>query len=221
MRASACCIESLATACRLLRVRLPCHRREQDDDGMTLVTRDVMKRMPITMRNPARSRCNRHEVAGEARELLSSLPSSARPLHAPRNRAGAKLTRERPEGTECAAPAAALRVNLSCLVHPRRCIDSGASLDFSAVVLKYQHMTKRAERTPADDLSRRERQVMDILHRQRESTVAEIMQAMPDPPTYSAVRSILRILGEKKLISPQGRRAALRVLPRPADRKGP
>jgi len=42
---------------------------------------------------------------------------------------------------------------------------------------------------------------MDILHRQRESTVAEIMQAMPDPPTYSAVRSILRILGEKKLIS--------------------
>jgi BlaI family penicillinase repressor len=68
-------------------------------------------------------------------------------------------------------------------------------------VLKYQHMTKRAERTPADDLSRRERQVMDILHRRGESTVAEIMQAMPDPPTYSAVRSILRILGEKKLIA--------------------
>ena len=76
-----------------------------------------------------------------------------------------------------------------------------AALDFWAVVLKYQHMTKRAERTPADDLSRRERQVMDILHRRGESTVAEIMQTMPDPPTYSAVRSILRILGEKKLIS--------------------
>ncbi len=41
---------------------------------------------------------------------------------------------------------------------------------------------------------------MEILHRRGESTVTEIMQALPDPPTYSAVRSILRILGEKQLI---------------------
>lgn len=41
---------------------------------------------------------------------------------------------------------------------------------------------------------------MDILHRRREATVAEIMGDLPDPPTYSAVRSILRILGEKGLI---------------------
>jgi len=53
---------------------------------------------------------------------------------------------------------------------------------------------------PTDDLTRRERQVMDILHRRGESTVAEIMADLPDPPTYSAVRSILRILGEKQLI---------------------
>ena len=52
--------------------------------------------------------------------------------------------------------------------------------------------------TPA--LSRRERQVMDILHRRGEATVAEIMDELPDPPTYSAVRSVLRILGEKVLI---------------------
>ena len=57
-----------------------------------------------------------------------------------------------------------------------------------------------AKRAPTDDLSRRERQVMDILYRKGESTVAEIMQAMPDPPTYSAVRSVLRILDEKKLV---------------------
>lgn len=57
-----------------------------------------------------------------------------------------------------------------------------------------------SRRPPTEDLSRRERQVMEILHRRGESTVTEIMQAMPDPPTYSAVRSILRILGEKKLI---------------------
>lgn len=49
-------------------------------------------------------------------------------------------------------------------------------------------------------LSRRERQVMDILYRRGGATVAEIMADLPDPPTYSAVRSILRILGEKKLI---------------------
>ena len=53
--------------------------------------------------------------------------------------------------------------------------------------------------TPA--LSRRERQVMDILHRRRIATVAEIMGDLPDPPTYSAVRSVLRILSEKKLIT--------------------
>jgi len=58
-------------------------------------------------------------------------------------------------------------------------------------------MTKKS---PTDDLSRRERQVMEILHRRGESTVAEIMSELPDPPTYSAVRSILRILSEKQLI---------------------
>ena len=58
-------------------------------------------------------------------------------------------------------------------------------------------MTPKPE-TPA--LSRRERQVMDILHRRAEATVAEIMAELPDPPTYSAVRSVLRILGEKELI---------------------
>ena len=58
-------------------------------------------------------------------------------------------------------------------------------------------MTDKAETTA---LSRRERQVMDILHRRAEATVAEIMAELPDPPTYSAVRSVLRILGEKNLI---------------------
>ena len=56
------------------------------------------------------------------------------------------------------------------------------------------------DKTEATALSRRERQVMDILHRRAEATVAEIMTELPDPPTYSAVRSVLRILGEKNLI---------------------
>ena len=41
---------------------------------------------------------------------------------------------------------------------------------------------------------------MDILHRRSGATVAEIMDELPDPPTYSAVRSVLRILKEKELI---------------------
>lgn len=52
-----------------------------------------------------------------------------------------------------------------------------------------------------DSLSRRERQVMNILFRRGEATVSEVMRELPDPPTYSAVRSILRILAEKKLIT--------------------
>jgi predicted transcriptional regulator len=59
-------------------------------------------------------------------------------------------------------------------------------------------MKTKTAATP--DLSRRERQVMDILHRRNGATVAEIMGDLPDPPTYSAVRSVLRILGEKNLI---------------------
>jgi BlaI family penicillinase repressor len=58
----------------------------------------------------------------------------------------------------------------------------------------------RAGLPDAIDLSRRERQVMDILHRRGSATVSEIMEDLPDPPTYSAVRSVLRILREKDLI---------------------
>ena len=66
-------------------------------------------------------------------------------------------------------------------------------------------MTERSiddapETGPDAGLSRRERQVMEILHRRNGATVAEIMEELPDPPTYSAVRSVLRILREKELI---------------------
>jgi BlaI family transcriptional regulator, penicillinase repressor len=46
-------------------------------------------------------------------------------------------------------------------------------------------------------LSRRERQIMDVLHAKTSATVAEIRAALPDPPGYSAVRALLRILEEK------------------------
>jgi predicted transcriptional regulator len=47
------------------------------------------------------------------------------------------------------------------------------------------------------NLSRRERQIMDILYRTGRASASEIHQALPDPPTYSAVRAKLRVLEEK------------------------
>lgn len=46
-------------------------------------------------------------------------------------------------------------------------------------------------------LSRRERQIMDVLHAKAAATAAEVRAALPDPPGYSAVRALLRILEEK------------------------
>jgi BlaI family transcriptional regulator, penicillinase repressor len=48
--------------------------------------------------------------------------------------------------------------------------------------------------------SRRERQIMDVLYRKGKATAAEILEAIPDPPSYSAVRALLRVLEEKKHI---------------------
>jgi predicted transcriptional regulator len=47
------------------------------------------------------------------------------------------------------------------------------------------------------NLSRRERQIMDILYQRGRATGAEILEALPDAPTYSAVRAKLRVLEEK------------------------
>jgi predicted transcriptional regulator len=48
-----------------------------------------------------------------------------------------------------------------------------------------------------DVLSRRERQILDILYAQGRATAAEIQAALPDPPSYSAVRALLRVLEDK------------------------
>jgi BlaI family penicillinase repressor len=46
-------------------------------------------------------------------------------------------------------------------------------------------------------LSRRERQIMDVLYRKGSATAAEVLESMPSPPGYSAVRALLRILEQK------------------------
>jgi predicted transcriptional regulator len=51
---------------------------------------------------------------------------------------------------------------------------------------------------PSDkDLTRRERQIMDIVYARQQASALEIQAAMPDAPGYSAVRTLLRILEEK------------------------
>lgn len=47
------------------------------------------------------------------------------------------------------------------------------------------------------ELGRRERQIMDILVRRKRATASEVLSDLPDPPTYSAVRSMLRFLESK------------------------
>jgi predicted transcriptional regulator len=63
-------------------------------------------------------------------------------------------------------------------------------------------------RTPPETLSRRERQIMDIVYAKGEASAAEVRAALPDPPSYSAVRALLAILVDKgrlKHRSEQGR----------------
>jgi predicted transcriptional regulator len=51
-----------------------------------------------------------------------------------------------------------------------------------------------------DDLSRRERQVLSIIYRLGQATAAEVGEQLPDRPSYSAVRGMLRVLEERGLL---------------------
>jgi predicted transcriptional regulator len=59
--------------------------------------------------------------------------------------------------------------------------------------VKEDHVTREQH----NSLSRRERQIMDIVYEKGRATAACVLRRLPDPPSYSAVRAILRILEEK------------------------
>jgi predicted transcriptional regulator len=48
------------------------------------------------------------------------------------------------------------------------------------------------------NLSRREREIMDIIYEMGRASVAQVLERIPDPPSYSAVRALLRVLEEKR-----------------------
>jgi predicted transcriptional regulator len=76
--------------------------------------------------------------------------------------------------------------------------------------------------SPMRDLSRRERQLMSALYAVGPATVNEILEHVPDPPSYSAVRATLRVLEDKGYVThaAEGRRYLYRptVAPEKARR---
>jgi BlaI family penicillinase repressor len=54
---------------------------------------------------------------------------------------------------------------------------------------------------PLGDLGRRERQIMDVLYQLGQATAEQVREALPDAPTNSAVRGMLRLLEEKGFVT--------------------
>jgi BlaI family transcriptional regulator, penicillinase repressor len=64
-------------------------------------------------------------------------------------------------------------------------------------------------------LGRRERQIMDVIYRRGRASVTDVLADLPDPPTYSAVRGMLRLLEEKGFVHHE--QEGLKYLYVPAD----
>jgi len=79
-------------------------------------------------------------------------------------------------------------------------LDSGLGTCYLfSIVLKNQQLPT----SPAGGLSRRERQIMDALYQKGKSSASEVQDAIPDAPSYSAVRAMLRVLEEKGHVTHQ------------------
>ena len=75
-------------------------------------------------------------------------------------------------------------------------------------------MSKKKSRR---DLGRRERQIMDVIFELGEASVADVLARLPDPPSYSAVRTMIRHLEGKGLL--RHRREGTKYIYRPCERK--
>jgi predicted transcriptional regulator len=87
-----------------------------------------------------------------------------------------------------------------------------ADVLISPHMLKKQHM----EPTPLH-LGKRERQIVESLYRLEEASVADVRAALPDPPSYSAVRAVLNLLVHKGMLIV--RQEGKRYLYRPVSAK--
>lgn len=73
----------------------------------------------------------------------------------------------------------------------------------------------RGARPLGDVLSKREQQVMEVIHRRGEATAGDVFDALPDASSYNAVRGVLRLLEEKGRL--EHRREGRRFVYRPAE----
>src|SRR5437870_3887177 len=71
---------------------------------------------------------------------------------------------------------------------------------------------------PERHLSRRERQIMDVVYARGEATAVEVHAELPDPPSKTAVRTLLRILEDKGHL--KHRQDGLRFVYQPSRRRG-
>ena len=70
-------------------------------------------------------------------------------------------------------------------------------------------------KTTAQDLGRRERQIMDAIFQLGEASVGAVRRSLPDPPSYSAVRTMIGSLEQKGLL--KHRRVGIKYVYRPTQ----
>ena len=58
-------------------------------------------------------------------------------------------------------------------------------------------LAKQTVTDPAAHLGKRERQIMEVVYRRGRATVSDVLSDLPDPPSYSSVRAMLRYLEDK------------------------
>ena len=73
------------------------------------------------------------------------------------------------------------------------------------------------KRRTRGDLGRRERQIMDVIFQLGEASVTDVRSSLSDPPSYSAVRTMIRLLESKGLL--KHRREGTRYIYRPTESK--
>ena len=69
----------------------------------------------------------------------------------------------------------------------------------------------------ARDLGRRERQILDVIYQLGEASVSDVLSSIPDPPSYSAIRTMIRLLESKGFL--RHRRDGTRYVYRPTQSK--
>lgn len=73
------------------------------------------------------------------------------------------------------------------------------------------------KKQPQQALGRRERQIMDVIFERGEASVADVLERLPDPPSYSAVRTMIRYLESKGCL--RHRREGTKYIYRPTQPK--